>query len=512
MTAAAAEDPRALAASLAARGRTVEALDVLGHAKDAADDPAALLEDISTLSGFAVASFNAHLAAGEIEPAERYASALARIAPQSGPMLAAALECNRNLGRWNEVAALARTLVQVDPASLPAHSALAEICKVTGDTEGEIGHRMALALSPDNPLHPLVRLRDTHDAASLILCRRLTPEAEAQAETLLAAARGMVVGADPGSEMEGWEKHYRLLLAAADLAAVRAPTPGPPSADIELEFHGAAAGKAMDWSEVAATAERLGAGCVFFAAADEAYVDLYARWYALSILKYCDVPCLIVIHVIGGADRLAAIARRVGVTDERLVFAGDRFDPAAALATACYDAPPKGRMEKPVAHFQSVRFQRLGALIRRLQRPVFVSDIDLILQRGVADLLERCAGDDVALNENEVSFNAGSRLTANLLLLNPTANALVFADFLADFLTRALAGAEVTRWIDQLALLLARHHLMRHGVQPAIGYFDTASDINNVMYTSYQAHPFRFLSLYHGFDTASLEGEAAVLG
>ena len=70
----------------------------------------------------------------------------------------------------------------------------------------------------------------------------------------------------------------------------------------------------------------------------------------------------------------------------------------------------------------------------------------------------------------------------------------------------------MTRWIDQLALLLARHHLMRHGLDPKVGYFDTASDINNVMYTSYQAHPFRFLSLYHGFDTASLEGEAAVLG
>ena len=54
---------------------------------------------------------------------------------------------------------------------------------------------------------------------------------------------------------------------------------------------------------------------------------------------------------------------------------------------------------------------------------------------------------------------------------------------------------------------MARHHLRRHGVEPKIGYFDTASDINNVMYRSYEKNPFRFLSLYHGFDTSTLEIE-----
>jgi hypothetical protein len=57
---------------------------------------------------------------------------------------------------------------------------------------------------------------------------------------------------------------------------------------------------------------------------------------------------------------------------------------------------------------------------------------------------------------------------------------------------------------------MARHHLRRHGVEPKITYFDTASDINNVMYRSYEKNPFRFLSLYHGFDTSTLEGEVSV--
>jgi hypothetical protein len=239
-------------------------------------------------------------------------------------------------------------------------------------------------------------------------------------------------------------------------------------------------------------------------------VGLYARWYLLSLLKYCDVPFLVVVHVIGGADNLKAAVKTVGIQDDRLIFCGDRFD-ASAVTTAAYDAPPKGRTEKPIAHFQCVRFQRLGELLARLDRPVFVSDIDLLLQRGVADLLQRCDGADVVFNENELSWNAGSRITANLLLVKPTAPAQVLLRFLKAYLDGKLAGPEVTRWIDQVALVHARHHLARHVPEASIAYFDTGSDINNVMYPSFQAHPFRFLSLYHGFDTSSLE-DPRVLG
>src|SRR5205814_6139071 len=82
---------------------------------------------------------------------------------------------------------------------------------------------------------------------------------------------------------------------------------------------------------------------------------------------------------------------------------------------------------------------------------------------------------------------------------------------LRAYLEQALSRDEVTRWVDQFALMLARHHLSLKA-NPRIDYFDTNTDINNVMYTSYQEHPFRFLSLYHGFDTSSLEDNPKVLG
>jgi hypothetical protein len=337
----------------------------------------------------------------------------------------------------------------------------------------------------------------------------LTDKRVAQVRQLMAAARALKVDVPAGSEWDGWVKHYRLALQVIDIDAVIAPTPKA-AREPAIEI-ASSAGKALSWSALQAKAKRLKAKAVFYAAADRNYVDLYARWYIKSVLKYADVSSLVVVHVIGGAGQLKGIAASLGIRDERLILTGDAFD-VAGVTTKCYDTPPKGLIEIPVAHFQSVRFLRLGSLLDKLKLPVFVSDIDLILQRGVKDLLARARTTDVMFNENRLNTNAGSRLTANLLLVHPTKNAALLLRFLRSTLEKALAGPDVSRWIDQFALLLARHHLMRHGHKPQIGAFDTDSDINNVMYKSYQAHPFRFLSLYHGFDTSSLEQNPNVLG
>jgi tetratricopeptide (TPR) repeat protein len=484
-----------LVLALGAAGRTLEALHRLMAMKRLRPDLDTLLSMIREQSLPAVAKYNAHLEAGEIEEAERYAAALADLVPRGEPMLSAALTCNLALGRAEEAARYARALLDVDPDHAAARAVLAQ----------------ATPIAPAASEHPLVRLRDLHDAASAILCRPLDLEAAAEAERLRQAGLAVRVDAPDGSEWKAWELHYRMLLEAIDLPAVFAPTPEA-LPEPELAFADAAGAPLDGWPAIRARAETLGARCIFFAAADEAYVELYARWYALSVLKYCDVPCLVVIHVIGGAGRLGEVAGKVGIDDERLAFSADGFD-IAAVTTRCYDAPPKGEASKPLAHLQSVRFLRLGALMAQLERPVFVSDIDLLLQRGVADLMERCAGADLGLNENDFSPNAGSRLTANLLLANPTPNAATFVRFLSNYLARMLARPQVTRWIDQLALVMARQHLQVHGQAGGLAYFDTASDINNVMYPSYHAeHPFRFLSLFHGFDTSSLENNPRVLG
>ena len=494
-------------AVLAEAGRTLEALRQLNALKQRGFTPE-LLTTIQAQAEAAVAVFNAYLARNQIAEAEQIAAALAELMPHNAALLKAARSCNDALGRPEQSKRYAEAIVAVAPDDREARAALADLLHGAGELGPEIEHRVALALSPPTDQHGLVTLRDLHDAAGLILCRPLTPTSRAQLDALLGAARSLDVQTPPGTEWEAWVRHYSMLIDALDMDLALTPPAPRPIGKIEMM---AATGETLDWKSLCAKADGLDARCVFFAAADEAYVDLYARWYALSVKRYADVPFLAVIHVIGGKGALKAIAAKVGVNDPRLVFTADDFDPASAT-TKIYDAPPKTWTEKPVAHLQSVRFQRIGALMAKLKRPVFVSDIDLILQRGVEDLLAAHGGDDVVLNENELSFNAGSRTTANLLLLNPTKPALAFVDAVAAYLDDRLARPAVTRWIDQVALTLARHNLQANSPGAKIGYFDTKSDINNVMYQSYQDHPFRFLSLFHGFDTSSLEDDPRVLG
>ena len=126
--------------------------------------------------------------------------------------------------------------------------------------------------------------------------------------------------------------------------------------------------------------------------------------------------------------------------------------------------------------------------------------------RGVADLLDQWAEADLVINENDRNTQVGSRITANLLLARPTATTGVMLRWLRAYLDARLSREAVTRWIDQIALNLARHHLALRAPEAKVGTFDTQTDINNVMFREYVPdHPFRFLSLYHGFDTSTLE-------
>ena len=497
-----AETLRPLAKLLSAAGRTLEAIETLSRLKASSNDLTSLVGDIQSQMPAAIECFNRHLAAGEVEKAERYVSAMVALVPRNAALLNAALSCNVALGNKEKVAKYAESLQSLGATHAAASSAPAQAKKPGGAEAAGIEQRLALALHAQNGEHPLLRLRDLHDVMSAILCRPLDERGVQQIERILAAARTLEVPVPPHSDWAVWEKHYRLMLEAADVQVVFAATPEPldePNGTLMTS-----AAKPLHWKDLRSEAARIGAECVFFAAADRHYIDLYARWYIKSILKHCDVPFLVVVHVIGGASQLKDVVKSVDIRDKRLFFTADRFD-ADAVTTRCYDTPPKGRIAKPVAHFQSIRFMRLGALLQKLQRPIFVSDIDLLLQRGVRDLLCRCQDADIALNENTVSMNAGSRLTANLLLVNPTGNAALFLRFLRSYLENMLARPEVTRWIDQFGLLMARHHLSLKASDARIAYFDTNTDINNVMYPSYRDNPFRFLSLYHGFDLSSLE-------
>lgn len=442
--------------------------------------PEVLLGALRVVLNPALARFNELAGAGNMNAAVLYADALADLLPGNPAVLNAAISCNTALGRHPRSAQLAAMLAAVQPAEVPAAAASAEA-------------------QPD--IHPLIRLRDLHDEAGALLCGPLDSECAGRIGALKTAAAALQVPVPDESEWAQWEKHYRLSLEAMDPSDIFKPTPKPSQGGkVALAD---CAGKKIDWGRLQAAAGGLRAKAIFFAAADRPYVELYGRTYIESILEHSDVSSMVVLHVIGGAKELPDIAASLGISSNRLFLSGDAFD-AGAVKTRCFDTPPKGLSGAPIAHFQSARFLRVGALLQKMQLPVFVSDIDLVLQRGVKDLMRQFSDQDLVLNENRHSVSVGSRYTANLLLLNPTANTAIFLRFLQGYLEKSLAAPEVSRWIDQFGLLMARHHLMQRRADARIGYFDVKSDINNVIYTKYQAHPYRFLSLFHGFDMSSL--------
>jgi len=474
---------RLLARLESAAARPLAALTALGALRRAGEPADAWAEAAAGATTAAIDAFNAARDAGDIAAAARLAAGLATLFPDDPALLEAAFACNRALGRPAGVRRFGDALLRLLPDHAAANAVLAEHHAAAGDRPAEARHRARLSLAVTDPLR---RLHALHAALSLLLLDTLAPPSWALVAELVAAARAIdPAGFDAPSD-RNWGWHYRLLIEAAD-----PPDAAPaPSAMIFADHTGAP----LAADAVAA----LPGDVAFLVAADAHYLDLYGALFARSVIAACDRPCLVMLHVIGGADRLPALARAIGIDDPRIVFAADGFD-AGAVTTRCLDS--SGPAALPLAHLQSTRFLVAGRLLGLLQRPLFVSDIDMLLLRGVGDLLDRHAATDIVLNRNEDSLAFGSRITANLALFQPTPRAARFLDILARQLAGALGAPMVTRWIDQCALQIAWQRTVQ---DTAFGWFDTTRDVNNVMYRSWQPNPFRFLSLYHGFDLVSL--------
>ncbi|PZW48132.1 hypothetical protein C8P66_106136 [Humitalea rosea] len=473
------------------RRRLVEAATQAGHLLEALSHvprgealPRPLLDAV-------VASFNAARVAGRLDEAERYAAALAAARPGNAAVLDLALSCNLALGQRGRALRFARELVTVAPDHLPAQAALLEQHVARGDRAGELASRLRLALTATGALHPLRRLHEIHKSLSLILQTPMTPADRRSLGTLVDAARATDTEALP-AELRHWARHYRLLSLAAEPALLAQDSPPPLSRPGFCD----AKGKRVALAHIRRRPAVRTAEIVFLVAADAAYVRLYGRAYVASVLRHCDVPCVVVLHVIGGGAGMPEL----GLDDPRILFSADGFE---AGKVACIGHDSDGPRAIPVAHLQSIRFTLGAEILAALGRPVIISDIDLLLQSGLRDMLEQHAGADVVLNRNAGSDSFGSHLTANLAMIAPTPAGAAFLGDLRRYLERALAGPHVTRWIDQCGLQMCwQAHLA--SATTRFGWFDTASDINNVMYRSYAPNPFRFLSLYHGFDMASL--------
>ena len=437
--------------------------------------------------------------AGREAESEDYLAMFHELVPASPNVLGLGMVMACQKEDLERAAYFARKLLPLDPGSSAVRSILADDCRIKGQVDDEVEHRLFLSL-PEAAQQERDQSRHLYEAVNVTLCSHLTPLRERRLAEALTLHRRLCDDSEAAGSADPWISFHQAMMQVIDPASLDWPADldSPP-----LPRLAGADGVVREVGEWARDWVEDDVQVVFCVAADPLYCRRYVPLYVRSVLRNAGLSCRVLVHVIGAGDGLPEFVRSLGLDDRRVVFSGDDFDPSTVRGEVV-DAPTRVLSGVPIAHYQSARFIVAASLLSAFGLPVFVSDIDTVLQRGVGHLLARTRDMDVVLNENRGVTQFGAAITANLLLLRPTPGGRLFANFLPRYLAPALAGKQIPKWVDQIALGMARHYLVRRMPAARIGYFDTASDINNVVYRVYKENPFCFLSLYQEFDLASL--------
>ncbi|MGQ3049915.1 MAG: FkbM family methyltransferase [Niveispirillum sp.] len=439
------------------------------------------------------------------EELARYVVPVTTLLPDHAPFLEVATRTMVLLNRETEATRCAQLLLPLRPDN--------ELClhllttKSRNERDWPTFRRLvtALARKANSIVEPQVRQLLILELLNLLICPgRPEPEDQRLVDEMTGITSQLAAShvPDGNAEKDAWVAHFDAVSRGIRLAEELGPVPtGTAVAPARLMT---ARGLPITPAGLQAKAKELSAQTVLLVAADERYFRRYARLFVLSALRNLDVPALIIVHVIGGAARMRELVDVIGIDDDRLILTGDDFDPSQ-VTTTCIADPQTPIPNLPVAHFQSVRFEQADYLLHALNLPVFVADIDCLLLRGVGDLLHRMQGTDVVFNCNDFARMVCSLLTANLLLIAPTETGRAFSGFLRQYLSLALSRPTVSRWIDQIGLLLVRNHVQTVVPTASIDYFATESDINNIVYRQLiSPDRYRFFALYQKFYLPSL--------
>jgi tetratricopeptide (TPR) repeat protein len=436
----------------------------------------------------AVISFKAEAESGNNTLAERLITPLTELLPDNSMIISAALQFHHGLEQHDRSVPLAHRMLQLEPNQSDALLVLIDECRRRQDGPGEVALRLA-KMDHNRDAVGVHQAHNIYELVNVTMCLPLTPADLDHVERAQEVLRNIARPNADEDKGDAWTRFYQAMVGAIHIPALRSP---PPPLPRPLPSLYDASGHPIQFTDIANRALRFQAEASFLVAGDEGYV-----------LRYAGLSCLIVVHVIGGEGRMAEIAAKIGIDDDRLVLSSDDFK-AGDIASLVYDAPSQKQTTKPIGHYQSIRFHHAGMLLYGLKIPLFMTDIDLMLERGVRDLLIDHGDKDMVLNENRAVVQFASRLTANLLLLFPTDATQRFSLFLSNYLDLVLQRDELPKFVDQIAMLVARHFVQRTYPDVKIAYFDVNSDINNCVFTQYGEHPFRFLSLYQKFDLTTL--------
>ncbi|MFC3067771.1 FkbM family methyltransferase [Phenylobacterium soli] len=216
----------ALAQSLAASGRMLDALARLGELQQLGGPTAQAAAGFQAITAAAAEMFNERLRANDVATAELYVAALVALVPGQPELLGAALSCNLVLGREDAAARYAQDLLALNPGDLRAREVLAEVAGRRGEAAAAMSHRIVLAVSPDTPLEPQERLRRIHELAGEILGAPMTEHSLDQLHVLLAASRHLQA---PAASPADWARIFQVSAPGMEPANQAEPPQAPPA-------------------------------------------------------------------------------------------------------------------------------------------------------------------------------------------------------------------------------------------------------------------------------------------
>ena len=499
------------AKALANKNSIEEMLDIIVKIKTLTNKNQRLDPEIEKLAIKSVSYYNTSLNAGKADQAINVMEALIKIFPDNTFILETALTLFYQQKRSERLITVSKYLLAIDPTHTQAYQVMKKWCLKPSYIQHKIDTCITNIRMEKDGTHPALRLQNIYWALSAMLFSDVNHSKLALINELIVIAQSIISDSfvPESDRLYTGYLYYRSIINMLNIQVVMQPVPPAlPWPAIEMS---SSTGQVMNQSALRQMVEKQQPEVVFFVAADPVYVTRHARRYISTIFNNCDVPYMIVIHVIGGMNRLGALAQTIGIDDSHLVLSADTFNPATIQRVTCSivaTAPTcqATRDLSLVVNYQSARFLWLGYMLEQFSLPVIVTDIDQLLQRGVRDMLTQFARTDVVLHETFGNDNMADRLVANLLLVKPTDNGKSFAQFLRHYLNLALQQAEKegvgAYFLDQIALLMARQHLSKL-TTATVDHFGQF-DINLAMYEEYKITPFRFFSLYSNFDMDSL--------
>ncbi|MGO9486367.1 MAG: FkbM family methyltransferase [Rhodomicrobium sp.] len=468
------------AQALSVEENVTGALRRLAALRDKTADLSGLVPKIAETMSLAIARFNELLGHGDLISAAETIDAMIALMPRETSFLSNAMVLAKKLGRWDRVSNYASILLAVDPQSLHAHGYMVEAAKARGDLDGEREHQQVLQEKIDNILF----LQNTYRQISTTLFGETAPEGLQLVGDLIDKSKTYSIPPCTPPVLASLT-YYRVALDCLDVAAIAAPTPKTASWAPLVRAGAKGGGRAINQSGLRRIAEEQKAEAIFFVAADRVYMEKYFPTFAKSIINRADINFLLVVLICGDADNMKETVSSINIHDPRIVYISEKDD---AVTVNNYYKPEFGEKNSRKTYYQCARFLWLEYLMGAFNLPIMILDIDALLQGSAKSLLERYRDADVALNKNSEE-NAGARYTANLVLVNPSDRARVFARFLRGYLTKLLTREDADGFGDQVALLMAEKHLMYHDSAARMQYLDYY-DINNIMYNNgdYNVH------------------------